>query len=86
MFKICDDIQAWLVQFTDQKETTKKVTKNGNWHFLISQQLKISNINTGQKSKMVWNRKNNLQNRTVQFAAQKKVWIATNSTNQAFDK
>ena len=72
MFKIYDDIQTCFVQFTDQKKTTKKETKNWNWPFLISQQLKISNINTGHKSKMVWNNRHNLQTRNVQFTDQKK--------------
>ena len=72
MFKICDDIQTWFVQFTDQKKTAKKVTKNWNWPFLISQPLKISNINTGHKLKMVWNRRSNLETRIVQFTDQKK--------------
>ena len=52
MFKIYDDIQTFFVQFTEQKKT-KKETKNWNWSFLISQQLKISKINTGHKSKMI---------------------------------
>ena len=86
MFKICDDIQTWFVQFTDQKKTTEKVTKNWNWPFLISQQLKISNIDIGHKSKIVWNKRYNLQTRTVQFADQKKVWLGTNSINRTFDK
>ena len=73
------------VQFTDQKKTAKKVTKNWNWPFLISQLLKIFNINTDHKSKMVWNKRHNLQARTVQFADQKKVWIGTNSTNRTVD-
>ena len=80
------NLQARIVQFTDQKKTAKKVTKNWNWPFLISQLLKISNINTGHKSKMVWNKRHNLQTRIVQFADQKKVWIGTNSTNRTFDK
>ena len=46
------------------EKTTKKVTKNWNWPFLISQQLKISNINTGHKSQMVWKR-HNLQTRGI---------------------
>ena len=65
---------------------TKKVTKNWNWPFLMSQQLKISNIKTGHKSKVVWNKKDNLQTRTIQFADQKKVWISTNSIYRTFDK
>ena len=52
----------------------------------MSQQLKISNIKTGHKSKVVWNKKDNLQTRTVQFADQKKVWISTNSIYRTFDK
>ena len=72
MFKICADIQAWSVQFTDQKKAAKKVTKNWNWPFLISQPLEISNINTGHKFKMVWDRRFNLQTRFVQFTDQKK--------------
>ena len=67
------------------EKTTEKVTKNWNWP-LISQQLKISNINTGHNSKMVWNKRHNLQIRIVQFADQKRVWIDTNSTNCTFDK
>ena len=72
MFKICDDIQAWFAQFTNQEKTTKKVTKIWNWPFIIFQQLKISNINTGDKSKMVWNKRHNLQTSIVQFTDQKK--------------
>ena len=80
------NLETRIVQFTDQKKTAKKVTKNLNWPFLISQLLKISNINTDHKSKMVWNKRHNLQTRIVQFADQKKVWIGTNSTNRTFDK
>ena len=79
------DLQTWS-KFTDQKKTAKKVTENWNWPFLISQLPKMSNINTGHKSKMVWNKMHNLQSRIVQFADQKKVWIGTNSTNWTFDK
>ena len=46
MFKICEGIQTRFVQFRDQKKTAKKV-------FLTSQQLKICNINTGHKFRMV---------------------------------
>ena len=67
-----EDIQTRFVQFTDQKKTARKVTKNWNWPFLISQTLKISNINTSHKFKMVWNRRYNLQTRTVKFTDQKK--------------
>ena len=74
------------VKFKDQKKTAKKVTKNWSWPFLISQQLKISNINTDDKSKMVRNKRHNLQTRIVQFADQKKVWLGTNSINRTFDK
>ena len=84
MFKICDDIQIWCVQFTDRKETAKKVTRNWNWPFLIFQQLKISNINTGDKFKMVWNKKHNLQTRIVQFITQENVWINTNGYKSNF--
>ena len=86
MFEIYGDIQTWFVQFTDHNKTTEKVTKNWNWPFLISQYLKISNIKTGHKSKMVWNKKHNLQTKIAQFADHKKVWIGTNSINQTFDK
>ena len=48
------------------------VTKNWNWPFLISQQLKPSNINIGHKSKIVWNKGHIFQTRTVQFEDQKK--------------
>ena len=72
MFKICDDIQTWFVQFTNQKKTSKKVTKILNWAFLISQQLKIYNINTGYESKMVWNKRHILQTRILQFVDQKR--------------
>ena len=75
-----------LYNLQARKKTAKKVTKNWNWPFLISQLLKISNINTGHKSKMFWNKRHNLQTRIVQFADQKKVWIGTNSTNRTFDK
>ena len=86
MFKICDDIQTWFVQFTDQQKKAKKVTKNLNWPFLVSQLLKIFNINIDHKSKIVWNRKNNLQTWIVQSSDQKKAWIGTNSANWTFDK
>ena len=65
-------MQIWFAQFTDQKKTTKKETKNWNWAFLKIKLLKISNINTGHKSKIVWNKRHNLLTRTVQFADQKK--------------
>ena len=67
-----EDIQTRFVQFTDRKKIARKVTKNWNWSFLISQPLKISNINTGHKFKMVWNSKYNLHTRFVQFTNQKK--------------
>ena len=57
----------WFVQFTDQKKAAKKVTKNLNWPFLISQLLKTSNIITGHKSKMAWNKRHNLQTKILQF-------------------
>ena len=60
------------------RKTAGQVTKNWNWLFLISQLLKISNINTGHKSKMVWNKRHKLQTKIVQFKDQKKVWIGTN--------
>ena len=75
-----------LYNLHTRKKTAKKVTKNWNGPFIISQQLKISNINTGHKSNMVWNKRHNLQARIVQFEDQKKVWIGTNSTNGTFDK
>ena len=75
-----------LYNLQTREKTTKNVTKNWNWPFLGSQLLNISNINTGHKSKMVWNKKNNLRSRIVQFGDQKKVWTDTNSTNQTFDK
>ena len=71
------DLQTWCTIY----RAAKKLTKNWKWSFLISQLLKISSINTGHKSKMVWNKRHNLQTRIVQFADQKKVWIGTNSTN-----
>ena len=74
------------VQFTDQKKMLKKVTKNWNWPVLIFQLLKISNINTDHKSKMVWYKRPNLESRIVQFEDQKKVWIGTNIANRTFDK
>ena len=80
------NLQARIVQFTDQKKTAKKVTKNWNWPFLISQQLKISNINTGHKFKIVWNVRHNFLTRIVQITDQKMVWIGTNSTNWSFYK
>ena len=80
------NLQARIVQFTDQKKTAKKVTKNWNWPFLISQRLKISNINTGHKFKIFWNRKHNLLTWIIQFTAQKKIWISTNSANRSFSK
>ena len=67
-----EDILTRFVQFTDLKKTARKVTKNWNWPFLISHTLKISNINTDHKFKMVWNRRYNLQTRTVKFTDQKK--------------
>ena len=48
--------------------------------------LKTSYINTGHNFKVAWNKKLNLETRTVQFADQEKVWIGTNSTNGTFDK
>ena len=75
-----EDIQTRFVQFTDQKKTATKVTKNWSWLFLISKTLKISNINTDHKFKITLNMKHNLQARIVQFTDQKKVWIGTNST------
>ena len=35
MSKICYDKHTWFVQFADQKQAAKKVTKNWNWPFLI---------------------------------------------------
>ena len=35
------------------EKKAEKVIKNWKWHFLIFQLLKISNINTGHKSKVV---------------------------------
>ena len=48
--------------------------------------LKSSNISTDHKSKMVWNKRHNLQIRLVQFTGRKRVWIGTNSTNRTFHK
>ena len=79
------DWQTWCTIYKLGK-TAKKVTKNWNWPFLISQLLKISNINTDHESKMVWNKRHNLQSRIVQFEDQKKVWLGTNSTNWTLDK
>ena len=66
MFKI------WV--FTDQictiyrqEKAARKVTKNWNWPFLISQPLK-SPLST----RMVWNRRYNLQTRIVEFTDHKK--------------
>ena len=78
------NLQTRIVQFTDQKKTAKKITKNWNWSFLISQQLKMSNINTGYKFKIVWNLRHNLLTRIKQFADQKKVSIGKNSINRSF--
>ena len=75
-----------LYNLLTRKKTAKKVTKNWKWSFLISQQLKISNINIGHKSKMVRNKRHILQAGIVQFADQKIVWIGANSINWAFDK
>ena len=79
------DLQTWCTIYRPAT-TAKKVTKTWNWPLSISQLLKISNINTGHESKMVWNKSHNLQTISVQFAGQKKVWIGTNSTNPTFDK
>ena len=56
--------------FTDQKRTLKKSLRTET--DLISQLLKISNINTAHKSKMVGNKRQTLQTRIVQLADQKK--------------
>ena len=80
------NLETRTVQFTDQKKTAKKVTKNWNWPFLISQQLKISNINTGHTFKILWNRRFNLLTWIIQITDQKNVWIVTNSTNRSFYK
>ena len=80
------NLETRIVQFTDQKKTAKKVTKNWNWPFLISQQLKISNINTGHTFKILWNRRFNLLTWIIQITDQKNVWIVTNSTNRSFYK
>ena len=79
-------LQTRIVKFNDQKKIAKKLKlriniTNWNWPCLISQLLKISNINTGHKFKIVWNMRHNLHTRHVQFTDQKKVWICTNSTN-----
>ena len=65
--------------YTDQickiyrpEKKARKVTKNWNWPFLKSQRLKISNINTDHKFKMVWNKRYNLQTRIVYFTEQEK--------------
>ena len=73
MFTICEDIQTRLVQFADQTKTAKNVTKKWNWPFLISQPLKISNINTSHKFKIVWNKRYNLQTRIVKLTDQKSI-------------
>ena len=88
IFKICDDIQNWFVQSTDQKKTAKKGTKNWNWPSLISQLLKTSNINTSHKYKMVWNKRHNFQTRILEFGDQKNSLDSTdtNSTNRTFHK
>ena len=80
------NLETRIVQFTDQKKTAKIVTKNWNWPFLISQQLKISNINTGHTFKILWNRRFNLLTWIIQITDQKNVWIVTNSTNRSFYK
>ena len=67
-----------------RKKTAKKVTRYSNWPFLIFQQIKISNINNGHKSKMVWNKKHNLQTKTVQFITQENIWIDTNGYKSNF--
>ena len=79
------DLRTWCTIYRPEK-TAKKVTKTWNWLFLISQLLKISNINTDHESKMVWNKRHNLQTRIVPFADQKKYWIGTNSTNRNLDR
>ena len=80
------NLQTKIVQFIDQKKTANKVTKNWNWLFLISQKLKISNINTGHKFKILSNRRNNLLTWIIQITDQKKVWIGANSTYRFFYK
>ena len=42
---------------------------------------KNSNISTSHKSRMVWNKKDNLQTRLTQLTHQKNVWIGKNGTN-----
>ena len=71
MFKIWRYTDQIYIIYIPQKKA-RKVTKKWNWPFLTSQPLKISNINTGHKFKMVWNRRYNLQTRIVQFTDQKK--------------
>ena len=71
------------------EEATVKVTKVRieNDPVLNISLLKISNINTLHKSKMVWNKRYNLQTKLVQFTDQKEVWVIDkNSTNRTFHK
>ena len=72
--------------YRPEKNPAKKVTKNWNWSFLKSHPLKFSNIITGQKFKMFWNKRHNFQPRNVQFTDQRKAWLVTDSTNWTFHK
>ena len=64
-------LQTQLVQSTDQKNTSEKMTET-KFTFQNMSLLNNLNIDTAQKSKMVWNETFNLQIRLVQLKDKEK--------------